>query len=159
MLIRLRIGITGEPLWVQHWERPLGRSRRRWEDNIRINLTEIGINTRNWIDWARDRNYWRDLVNVALNLRVSLIMELVCCLANAWSILKRWPWFDLFVIWKMTYNRKVLFLVQPQHVLFHMDCNIILNRYIIHWSKPICFTAFSHCIPLWITTWIQLNPS
>ena len=51
-------------------KRPLGRSRRRWEDNIRMDLKEIGINTRNWVDSAKDRNYWRALVNAALNLRV-----------------------------------------------------------------------------------------
>ena len=43
--------------------RPLGRPRRRWEDNIRINLKEIGINTRNFVDSAQDKNYWRILVN------------------------------------------------------------------------------------------------
>ena len=52
-------------------KRPLGRSTRRWEDNVRINLKEIGINKRNWIDLAQDRGYWRALVNAALNLRVS----------------------------------------------------------------------------------------
>ena len=43
----------------------LGRLRRRWEDNIKIDLKEIGINTRNWVDSAQDRGYWRALVNVA----------------------------------------------------------------------------------------------
>ena len=51
-------------------KRPLGRPRRRWEDNIRIDLKEIGINTRNWVDSAQDRLYWRALVNAGLNLRV-----------------------------------------------------------------------------------------
>ena len=51
-------------------KRPLGMPRRRWKDNIRMNLEEIGINTRNWVDSAQDRDYWRDLVNVALNLWV-----------------------------------------------------------------------------------------
>ena len=50
--------------------KPLGRPRRRWEDYIRMGLEEIGINARNWVDSAQDRNYWRYLVNVALNLRV-----------------------------------------------------------------------------------------
>ena len=49
---------------------PLGRPRRRWEDNIRMDLEEIGINAGNWVDSAQDRNYWRALVNTALNLRV-----------------------------------------------------------------------------------------
>ena len=47
-----------------------GRPRRRWEDNIRMDLEEIGINAGNWIYSAQDRNYSRALVNVALNLRV-----------------------------------------------------------------------------------------
>ena len=48
----------------------MGRPRRKWEDNIRMDLEEIGINAGNWVDWAQDRNYWRALVNAALNLRV-----------------------------------------------------------------------------------------
>ena len=51
-------------------KRSLGRNRRRWEGNIRMDLKEIGINTRNWVDSAEDRNYWSALVNAALNLRV-----------------------------------------------------------------------------------------
>ena len=41
----------------------------RWADNIRMDLKEIGINTRNWVDSAQDGDYWRTLVNAALNLR------------------------------------------------------------------------------------------
>ena len=51
-------------------KRPLGRPRHRWEDNIRTDLEEIGINARNWVDSAQGRDYWRALVNAALNLRV-----------------------------------------------------------------------------------------
>ena len=51
-------------------KRPLGRPRRRWKDSIRIDLKEIGINTRNWVNSAQDRDYWRFLVNAALNLWV-----------------------------------------------------------------------------------------
>ena len=47
------------------------KSLGRWEDNIRIDLKGIGINTKNWIDSAQHRDYWRALVNAALNLRVS----------------------------------------------------------------------------------------
>ena len=50
--------------------KPLGRPRHRWEDNIRMDLEEIGINAGNWVDSAQDRDYWRALMNVALNLRV-----------------------------------------------------------------------------------------
>ena len=49
----------------------LGRPRRRWEDNIRINLKEIGINKRNWVDLAQEKDYWRALVNAVLNFQVS----------------------------------------------------------------------------------------
>ena len=55
---------------------PLCRPRRRWEDNIRMDLKEKGINTRNWVDSAQDRDYWRALVNAALNLQVPLATEL-----------------------------------------------------------------------------------
>ena len=50
-------------------KRYLGRARCRWENNIRMDLKEIGINTRNWVS-AQDRDYRRALVNAALNLRV-----------------------------------------------------------------------------------------
>ena len=56
---------------------PVGRLRHRWEDDIRMDLEEIDINAGNWVDSAQDRDYWRDLVNVALNLQVPLAMELV----------------------------------------------------------------------------------
>ena len=54
----------------------LGRSRHRWEDNIRMYFTEICINTRNWVDLAQARNYWRALVDAALNLGIPQAMEL-----------------------------------------------------------------------------------
>ena len=49
-------------------KRPLGRPRRRWE--VRMDLKEIGINKRNCVDSAPDRDYWKALVNSALNLWV-----------------------------------------------------------------------------------------
>ena len=58
--------LTGKPTV----KRPLGRPRRRCEDNIRMDLEEIGINAGNWVDSAQDRDHWRALVNAALNLRV-----------------------------------------------------------------------------------------
>ena len=51
-------------------KRSLVRPRRRWKDNIRMHLKETGINTRNYVDLAQDRDYWRALVNAVLNLRV-----------------------------------------------------------------------------------------
>ena len=50
-------------------KRPLGRPRRRWEDNIRMDLKEIGTNSRNWVNSTQGRNYWRALVNATLSLR------------------------------------------------------------------------------------------
>ena len=55
---------------------PLGRPRRGWEDNIRIDLEEININAGNWVDSVQDRGYWIALVNAELKLRVPLAMEL-----------------------------------------------------------------------------------
>ena len=84
-MIRLGTRITGEPLLVRSSTSefsevilifkvvtgtPLGLPRRTWEDHIRMDLEEVGINTKNWVDSAQDRNYWRVLVNAALNLRV-----------------------------------------------------------------------------------------
>ena len=46
--------LTGKP----RGKIPLGRLRRRWEDNIRMDLEEIGINAGNWVDSAQDRDYW-----------------------------------------------------------------------------------------------------
>ena len=51
-------------------KRPLERPRRRWEENIRMILKEIGVNTRNCLDSAQDRDYLKALVNTALNLGV-----------------------------------------------------------------------------------------
>jgi hypothetical protein len=50
--------------------RPLGRPRRRWEDNIKMNLKEIGFGDVDWIDLAQDRDRWRALVNTVMNLWV-----------------------------------------------------------------------------------------
>jgi hypothetical protein len=51
-------------------KRPLGRRRRRWVDNIKIDLREIGWNDVDWIDLAQDRDQWRALANTVMNLRV-----------------------------------------------------------------------------------------
>jgi hypothetical protein len=52
-------------------KRPLGRPRRRWVDNIRVDLGELEWGDADWIDLAQDRDKWRALVNSVLNLRVS----------------------------------------------------------------------------------------
>jgi hypothetical protein len=51
-------------------KKPLGRPRRRWEDNIKIDLREIGICGANWIRLAQDRTQWRAFVNTVMNLRI-----------------------------------------------------------------------------------------
>jgi hypothetical protein len=51
-------------------KRPLGRSRRRWIDNIKMDLSEIGLNVVNCIGLAQDRHRWRALVNSVMKLRV-----------------------------------------------------------------------------------------
>jgi hypothetical protein len=50
--------------------RPLGRPRRRWENNIKMDLTEIGFGDVDWIHLAQNRDRWRALVNTVMNLRV-----------------------------------------------------------------------------------------
>ena len=58
--------LTGKPTG----KRLLGIPRRRWKDNIRMDLKEIGANTRNGVDSAQDRDCWRALANLVLKLRV-----------------------------------------------------------------------------------------
>jgi hypothetical protein len=52
-------------------KRQLGKPRRRWEDNIKMDLREIGIDGVNWIQLSQDRVQWRPFVNTVMNLRVS----------------------------------------------------------------------------------------
>ena len=51
-------------------KRPVGRHRRRWEDNIKMDLQVVGCEVTDWIELAQDRDMWRALVNVVMNLRV-----------------------------------------------------------------------------------------
>ena len=50
--------------------RPLGRPRRRWEANIKMDLTEVGCSDKDWIDVDQDMDRWRAAVNAVMNLRV-----------------------------------------------------------------------------------------
>jgi hypothetical protein len=58
-------GLMGKP----EGKRPIGRPRRRWEDGIRMDLSEIGWGSVDWIQLAQDRDRWRALVNTVMNLR------------------------------------------------------------------------------------------
>jgi len=51
-------------------KRPLGRPKPRWEDNIKIDLQEVGCGSMDWIELAQDRGRWRALVNAVINLRI-----------------------------------------------------------------------------------------
>jgi hypothetical protein len=56
-------------------KRPLGRPRRRWEDNIEIDLQELGCRGMGWIELAQDRDRWRALVNAIINLQAPKMWE------------------------------------------------------------------------------------
>ena len=51
-------------------KRPLGTPRHRWEDNIKMDLEEVGRSCRHWMELARDRESWRALVSTVMNFRV-----------------------------------------------------------------------------------------
>ena len=51
-------------------KRPLGRPRRRWEDNIKMDLQEVGGGCEDWMELAQDRDRWRELVSTVMNRRV-----------------------------------------------------------------------------------------
>jgi hypothetical protein len=55
---------------IPEGKRPLGRPRCRWEDNIKIDLQEVGCGGMGWIELAQDRDRWQAIVNAAMNLRV-----------------------------------------------------------------------------------------
>ena len=58
--------LVGKPVG----KRPLGRPRRRWEDNIKMKLQELGGSRGDWMELAKDRERWRALVSTMMNLRV-----------------------------------------------------------------------------------------
>ena len=63
-------GVYGVLLEKPEGKRPLGRPRRRWEDNIKMDLQEVGRGGMDWIEVSQDRDRWRALVNAVTNLRV-----------------------------------------------------------------------------------------
>jgi len=86
----IRVNKSGRMIWAGHvarmeemkntynipvakaeGKRSCGTGRRRWEDNIRMDLRKIGWEGVDWINLAQDRNQWRSVVNTVMNLRVS----------------------------------------------------------------------------------------
>jgi len=65
-----RRGVYRLLLGKRDGKRPLGRPERRWEDNIKMDLREVGCGGMDWIELAQDRDRWWTLVNAVMNLRV-----------------------------------------------------------------------------------------
>ena len=70
-----RVWGKGEAYKGFWWEkpegrRPFGRPRRRWQDNIKMDLQEVGCGGMDWIELAQDRDRWRTIVTAVMNLRV-----------------------------------------------------------------------------------------
>ena len=66
-----RRGVYRVLVWKPEGKRPLGRPVNRWEDNIKMDLQEVGCQDNDWIELAQDRDRWWALANGVMNLRVS----------------------------------------------------------------------------------------
>jgi hypothetical protein len=70
MCVKFRRGVYRVLVGRAEGKKPLRRPRRRWEDNIKLDLRETGIDRANWIQLAQDRVQWRACVNTVMNPRV-----------------------------------------------------------------------------------------
>ena len=76
-------GVHKVLVWKPEGKRPLGRTRRRWEDNIKMDLQEVGCGVVDWIELAPDKDRWRALVNAVMKFRGSIkCVELLDYLKN-----------------------------------------------------------------------------
>ena len=67
---RMEEGTSAFKILTATGKRRLGRTRRSWDSRIEMDVKAIGMNARNWVNSAQDRDYWRVLVNAELNLWV-----------------------------------------------------------------------------------------
>ena len=65
-----RRGVYRVLVGIPEGKRPLGRPRRKWDDNIKMDLQELGCGDMDWIELAKDRDRWRAVVNAVMNLPV-----------------------------------------------------------------------------------------
>jgi len=70
-------------------KRSLRRRRRRWEDNIKMDLQEVGVGCGDWMELVRDRDRWRALVSTVMNLRVPKLRGISCLAAEPVSFSRR----------------------------------------------------------------------
>jgi hypothetical protein len=66
----VRRGVYRALVWKPEGKRQLGRPRHRWEDNIKMDLEEVGCGVMDWIELAQAKDRWRTFVNVVMNIRV-----------------------------------------------------------------------------------------
>ena len=69
-------GVHGVLVGKPEGKRPLGRPRRRWEYNIKMDLQEVGVGCGDWMELAQDRDMWRALVSTVMNIRVPKLREI-----------------------------------------------------------------------------------
>ena len=120
--------LIGEPAGKRH----LGRPTHWWEENIRMDLKELGFSTRGWVGSTQDSDYWRALVNAALDLRASWAMLLYAiwiCLRI--SILASVVWLCVSR-WKMSckYSASKIFIIHEVRFSVLLKCGNHSERFL-----------------------------
>ena len=75
-VVRMMEGVHRVLVGKPEGKRPLGRPRRRWEDNIKMDLQEVGADCEDWMELAQDRDRWRALVSTVMNILVPKMREI-----------------------------------------------------------------------------------